>query len=201
MAVDCVGGRQRDFCSGRQYVPQPNTERNSMGIPRSILCTRGCRSFLPFKERSFRRPGAALYCGQRLSIAGLAVGNALFSDRCFLSRFNPNWSLCRPSNRASLFQPYNALYDRLRRYRAAWRGSSHTGSTRRGYRSSLHSDYSGAVGKQVQERALGLVPRCLRHSGSRHIQDQGRRRPRLPGAASDTTSKQRLEHRKRTCAY
>ena len=64
--------------------------------------------------------GGALHCGQHLPTAWVAVGDPLFSDRCFLPGFNPDWkSPSRPSNRAAVFQPGNAFYDWLRRYRAA----------------------------------------------------------------------------------
>jgi hypothetical protein len=128
-----------------------------MGISGCVLRTHGCRSFLPFKELPFGRYGAALHCGQHLSVACVAMDDAVFSDRCSLSGFNPDWKpRRRPSNRATLFQPHNALYDWLWRYRAAQWRSPDTRGTRRGYRSSLHSDYSGAVGRQVQKRAFGL---------------------------------------------
>ena len=94
--------------------------RNSMGISGCVLRTHGCGSFLVSQEFSFRRSGAALHCRQYLSVAWVAMGDALFSDRCFLSGFNPGGKPpSRPSDRAALFQPDNALDDWIRRYSAA----------------------------------------------------------------------------------
>src|SRR6266852_31054 len=91
-----------------------------MGISGCVLRTHGCGPFFVSQEFTFRRSGAALHCCQYLSIAWVAMGDDLFSDRCFLSWFNPGGKPpSRPSDRAALFQPDNALYDRVRRYSAA----------------------------------------------------------------------------------
>ncbi len=54
-------------------------------------------------------------------------------------------------------EPDNALYRRIRRYRAAQRNGPHTNGTGRGDRGSLHSEYGGGFGRQVQERILGVT--------------------------------------------
>jgi hypothetical protein len=102
---------------------------------------------------------AELYTAvQHLLIAWVAVGGDLSGDRRFLSRFNPDWKRpIGPSDRAALFQPDNALYRRIRRYRAAQRNGPHTNGTGRGDGGSLHSDYGGGFGRQVQERILGVT--------------------------------------------
>ena len=101
---------------------------------------------------------AEYHCCQHLLIAWVAVGGDLSSDRCFLPGFNPDWkSLSRSSDRAALFQPDNALYRRIRRYRAAQRNSPHTNGAGRGDGGSLHSDYGDGFGRQVQERILGVT--------------------------------------------
>ena len=58
------------------------------GISGCVLRTHGCRSFLVSKDFSFGRSGAALHCCQYLFCLD-AMGDALFSDRCSLSGFNP----------------------------------------------------------------------------------------------------------------
>ena len=55
------------------------------------------------------------------------------------------------------FMPDNALDDWLRRYSAAGWGGPYTGGTGGGNRGSLHSDYRGALSKQIQKRTFGLV--------------------------------------------
>src|SRR4029077_12063576 len=120
VAVASVGIGQCGLCGGGQYVPEPNTDRNSMGISGSFLRAHGRRSVLPSQELPLSRSGPALHCGQHLSTAWVAMGDALLSDRCFLSGFNPDWkSLSRPSDRPAVFQHGNAFNDWLWRYRAA----------------------------------------------------------------------------------
>ena len=124
----------------------------------AFLRAHGHRCFLISQEFSFGCSGGALHCCQHLLIAWVAVGGDLSGDRRFLSGFDPDWkSLSRPSDRAALFQSDNALYRRIRRYRAAQRNGPHTNGTGRGDGGSLHSDYGGGFGRQVQERILGVT--------------------------------------------
>ena len=80
VAVGSVGIRQCGFCGGGEYVPDPDADRNSMGISRCLLRAHGHRSFLISQEFSFGRSGGALHCCQHLLIAWVAVGSDLSID-------------------------------------------------------------------------------------------------------------------------
>jgi hypothetical protein len=77
------------------------------------------------RERSVAQ--AELYTAVNVYLLlGLLWAAIYLAIDAFLSGFNPDWkSLSRPSDRAALFQPDNALYRRIRRYRAAQRNGPH----------------------------------------------------------------------------